>query len=105
MIWSAAWFKGMGERALKTLAQTLVALIGAGQVGILDVDWQAMLSVAAMAAVVSILTSVGNADFVAGEPSTPLVLTGDTVFVDFPTTDGILVDEVVDVPRRGDGLS
>ena len=66
MIWTIAFWKGAGERAFKTFAQSLVAIIGVGTLGLLDVDWPAALSVAALAAVVSLLTSVGNANFTAG---------------------------------------
>lgn len=69
MIFTIAFFKGLGERAIKTFAQALVAIIGAGTVGILDVNWTEALSVAALAALVSALTSIGNADFVAGKPA------------------------------------
>ena len=66
MIWTVAFWKGAGERSFKTFAQSLVAIIGVGTLGLLDVDWPAALSVAALAAVVSLLTSIGNADFTAG---------------------------------------
>ena len=66
MIWTVAFWQGAGERSLKTFAQSLVAIIGVGTLGLLDVDWPAALSVAALAAVVSLLTSVGNADFTSG---------------------------------------
>lgn len=49
-----------GERAVKTAAQTAVALIGTGAVGVLDVDWQQIASVSALAAVVSVLTSLAS---------------------------------------------
>lgn len=67
MIFTLAFLKGAAERAVKTFAQTLAALIGAGQLGVLDVDWVTVLSVAGLAAIASVLTSVGNADFTAGE--------------------------------------
>ena len=68
MIFTRAFLKGAGERAVKTAAQTLVAVLTAGEViGILDVDWAGALGAAALAAVLSVLTSVGNADFTAGE--------------------------------------
>lgn len=51
------------ERALKTLAQTLVALIGANAVSVMELDWPQMLGVAGTAAVVSILTSLASAPF------------------------------------------
>lgn len=46
------------ERAIKTVAQTAIATIGIGAVGILDVDWVNVLSVSALAGVMSLLTSV-----------------------------------------------
>tara|TARA_R110000772_G_scaffold15034_2_gene42959 strand:+ start:641 stop:841 length:201 start_codon:yes stop_codon:yes gene_type:complete len=49
------------ERALKTLAQTAVAVITASQVaGIIEVSWLDVVSVSALAGVVSLLTSVAN---------------------------------------------
>lgn len=54
LFWIAA-----GERAVKTFAQSLVALFAAG-VTILNIDWQQALAVAATAAVVSVLTSVAS---------------------------------------------
>lgn len=55
MFWRDAF-----ERAVKTAAQTAVALIGTGLVGVLEVDWLQILSVALVAAAVSILTSVSS---------------------------------------------
>ena len=54
------WFKAAGVRAIKTFAQALVAEIGTGAVGIVDLDWLQMLGVAATAAVLSLLTSVAG---------------------------------------------
>ena len=49
------------ERAVKTLAQTAVAVITASQVaGIIEVSWVDVASVSALAAVVSLLTSIAN---------------------------------------------
>ncbi len=70
-----AFWRGAAERALKTFAQSLVAVIGVGAVGLLDVDWIGALSAALLATVISLLTSIGNADFTAGE--TPVVLDHD----------------------------
>lgn len=47
-------------RAVKTVAQTAVALIGSGAIGLLDVDWIAVASASALAGVVSILTSIST---------------------------------------------
>lgn len=53
-----AYFDYATERAVKTVAQTALATIGVGAVGILDVDWANIASVAALAGVMSLLTSV-----------------------------------------------
>lgn len=55
------------ERALKTVAQSVVAVLGVGAVGVLSVDWVQTLSVAAAAGLASILTSIADADRVAGK--------------------------------------
>ena len=47
-------------RAVKTMAQTAVAMLGTGAVGILAVDWVAVVSASALAGVVSILTSIAT---------------------------------------------
>ena len=54
------WFINAGIRALKTFAQTAVSLIGTNTVGITEVDWIAVLSVSALAGIVSLLMSVVN---------------------------------------------
>lgn len=48
------------ERAAKTFAQTLIALwpLGENAFGLLSIDWRQSLSVAGLAAVLSVLTSV-----------------------------------------------
>lgn len=53
------WFKAAGIRALKTVCQTAVALIGTTLV-ISDVDWATVASASALAGVLSILTSVAG---------------------------------------------
>ena len=57
--WSK-WLKYAGIRALKTVAQTMVALISTNAAGITDVDWTAALSAAALSGVVSMLTSLAG---------------------------------------------
>lgn len=54
------WAKAAGIRALKTAAQTGVALLGTGMVGVLDVDWVQFVSVVALAAIMSMLTSLAG---------------------------------------------
>lgn len=54
------WFKAAGIRALKTVAQTAVALIGTNAIGMTEVDWVAVGSAALLAGIVSMLTSVAG---------------------------------------------
>lgn len=54
------FWKAAGIRAIKTFAQAMVAQIGAGSVGIVQFDWVGALSVSAMAAVLSLFTSLAG---------------------------------------------
>ena len=58
------WWKAAGVRAVKTVAQTAVASIGAAAV-LSEVDWLTAFSAAALAGALSLLTSV------AGLPEVP----------------------------------
>ena len=62
------WWRAAGIRAIKTAAQTAVALIGTGAVGFTDLDWARIASVAGVAAVLSLLTSVAGLPEVEPEP-------------------------------------
>lgn len=52
------WLKCAGIRAIKTVAQTALGLLSGELVGVLEVDWLAVLSVSATAGIVSLLTSL-----------------------------------------------
>ena len=54
------WIKAAGVRAIKTMAQTAVALIGTNAAGITGVDWVGVASGAILAGIVSLLTSVAT---------------------------------------------
>lgn len=54
------WAIAACVRAVKTAAQTAVALIGTGAVAITALDWGQILAVTATASVLSVLTSVAG---------------------------------------------
>lgn len=53
------WLKAAGIRAVKTFAQTAVATITVGST-ISEINWLNVLSISALAAVCSLLTSVAG---------------------------------------------
>nr|DAO34969.1 MAG TPA: holin [Caudoviricetes sp.] len=53
------WWKAAGIRAVKTVAQTAVAMIPAA-VTIGAVDWKTVVGTAALAGIVSLLTSIAG---------------------------------------------
>jgi hypothetical protein len=53
-----AYWGFAGERAAKTVAQVMMATIGVTAAGIIEVDWVQVLSVSALAGLMSLLTSV-----------------------------------------------
>ena len=56
---SKKWFKAAGIRSVKTMAQTAVSMLTVGQ-AVLDVNWVNVLSVSAVAGVISMLTSIAG---------------------------------------------
>ena len=58
MKWKS-WLKAAGVRAVKTVAQTAVATIGASAV-LSEVDWLVVASASALAGVLSLLTSIAG---------------------------------------------
>ena len=53
------WWKAAGIRAVKTIAQTTIATIGAS-VLLSEVNWLAVASASALAGILSLLTSVAG---------------------------------------------
>ncbi len=53
------WFKAAGRRAIKTMAQTAVGLIGTSVV-ITDVSWKVLASATVLAGITSMLTSIAG---------------------------------------------
>lgn len=54
------FWKAAGLRAIRTMAQTAVALIGTNAAGITDVNWVGVASGAALSGIVSVLTSIAT---------------------------------------------
>ena len=72
------WLKAATVRALKTAAQAAIGAIGTGAIGLFQADWANVLSIAAMAAVISYLTSIaGLPEVDDGLPASAQHLGGD----------------------------
>jgi len=57
-LFSLEFLNYAGERAVKTWAQSALAFLGTGTVGLFEVNWANMLSVSLGATFLSILTSI-----------------------------------------------
>lgn len=62
-----AYLKVLAERALVTFAATLGSLLGAGATGLLDAPWEQSLSAAGLAALLTVLASVGGGAFTSSD--------------------------------------
>lgn len=56
---SKKWFKCAGIRAIKTIAQTAISLIGVGTV-MSDINWFMVLSASCLSGILSMLTSLAG---------------------------------------------
>jgi hypothetical protein len=65
-ITSKAWWYAAGMRALRTLAQTAIAAIGTSAL-ISEINWIVVGSASALAAILSLLTSLAGLPEVPGE--------------------------------------
>ena len=59
MLKDKSFWKAAFVRAIKTIAQTALSLLTVGQ-AVLDVDWLNVISVSAVAGLISILTSIAT---------------------------------------------
>ncbi|GAA3368676.1 hypothetical protein GCM10020367_07980 [Streptomyces sannanensis] len=72
-MFTAAFWKATAERAIRTFAQSLAAVLMAGATNLLDVDWQAALATAGLATLVAVLMAVGSSGI--GKPGPGLTET------------------------------
>lgn len=89
----AAFAEATAERAIKTAAQSLAALLIADGTGVLDTAWGTDLSVAGMAALLSVLTSIASAPFGGTGPSLANEVTVEAPVA--PKDDGVGVVELL----------
>lgn len=58
-VFTKAWFAAAAVRSIRTMAQTAVSMLTVGQ-AVMDVNWVNVLSVSAVAGIISLLTSVAG---------------------------------------------
>ncbi|QEU96456.1 holin [Streptomyces kanamyceticus] len=61
-MWTAAFWKATAERAIRTFAQALAAVLVAGATSLLDVPWGAAFATAGLAALLAVLTAIGASE-------------------------------------------
>lgn len=59
MIKTKEWLKAAAVRAVKTMAQAAIAMIGTSAV-MADIDWKLVLSASVVAGILSVLTSLAG---------------------------------------------
>lgn len=52
------WAKATAVRAIKTMAETALAIIGTNAIGVTEVDWVGVLSACALSGVITVLTCI-----------------------------------------------
>lgn len=99
-IWTSDFWRAAIERSVKTFAQTAAALAVGSGAGLIDTDWLTLASVSGMAALVSLLTSVGSDALTGGGPSlTSAEVVAGTVSVTAPADAPTTVTAEVDMTR------
>lgn len=63
------WVRAALIRAVKTMAQAAIGVLGTGAIGLMQADWANVLSVALMGGVLSLLTSIAGLPEVDGGES------------------------------------
>ncbi|MFI1676031.1 holin [Streptomyces sp. NPDC020607] len=61
-MWNAAFWKATAERAIRTFAQALAAVLVAEATSLLDIEWGAAFATAGLAAALAVLTAIGASE-------------------------------------------
>mgnify|MGYP000173821378 CR=1 FL=1 len=96
---STAFWRAAAERAVRTFAQALIAVLGVGATSVLDVDWPGALSAAALAALLSLLTSVASSGVGDPGPSLGAETTEPVAVPDPESPTGIAAGEASNLPE------
>ena len=75
-MFTTSFWKSAAERAIKTVAQALIAVLAATTFDWFSADWQAIAGTAATAGVLSLLSSIASAGI--ADKGTPSIIAGPT---------------------------
>ncbi|MEV0441795.1 holin [Streptomyces spectabilis] len=73
-----AFWRATAERAARTFAQAVLALITGDGLGVLDVDWGQAASIGGLAVIAAVLTAIVTSGGPTGPGLTETVVTPDT---------------------------
>lgn len=71
------WVRAALIRALKTMAQAAIGVLGTGAIGLMQADWMNVLSIALMGGVLSLLTSIAGIPEADGGDSLSVIMDPD----------------------------
>ena len=57
---SKRFWKDLAERAAKSVAQSLILLIGTDAISVTDLDWQKIIGISITYGIISVLTSIAS---------------------------------------------
>lgn len=75
-MFTTSFWKSAAERAIKTVAQALIAVLAATTFDWFSADWRAIAGTAATAGVLSLLSSIASAGI--ADKGTPSIIAGPT---------------------------
>lgn len=75
-MFTTSFWKSAAERAIKTVAQALIAVLAATTFDWFNADWKAIAGTAATAGVLSLLSSIASAGI--ADKGTPSIIAGPT---------------------------